>query len=171
MGEAEMRTGTVTPSPLQEAFAPCQFLGPSSLQRLGWAEPAPPATSAQISLPGSEIILPQPVWLLDRTPEEVQTKESLLGWLLGCPQSMFLLPAGANGQVAYGGLSGGPFSIDPQTGLIVTTRVLDREEQEQHVLTSRAAWCRSGCYGVGGYGGGRWVLPTGGGQPLAGWGG
>ncbi|NXH17451.1 PCD16 protein, partial [Bucco capensis] len=41
---------------------------------------------------------------------------------------------GANGQVTYGGLSGGPFSIDPQTGLIVTTRALDREEQEQHVL-------------------------------------
>ncbi|XP_029821605.1 protocadherin-16 [Manacus vitellinus] len=28
---------------------------------------------------------------------------------------------GANGQVSYGGLSGGPFSIHPQTGLIVTT--------------------------------------------------
>ncbi|RLV84253.1 hypothetical protein DV515_00016305 [Chloebia gouldiae] len=42
---------------------------------------------------------------------------------------------GANGQVSYGGLSGGPFSIHPQTGLIVTTRALDREEQEQHVLT------------------------------------
>ncbi|KAJ7418566.1 hypothetical protein BTVI_28721 [Pitangus sulphuratus] len=42
---------------------------------------------------------------------------------------------GANGQVSYGGLSGGPFSIHPQTGLIVTTRPLDREEQEQHVLT------------------------------------
>ncbi|RMB95996.1 hypothetical protein DUI87_27530 [Hirundo rustica rustica] len=41
----------------------------------------------------------------------------------------------ANGQVVYGGLSGGPFSIHPQTGLIVTTRPLDREEQEQHVLT------------------------------------
>ncbi|NWS78157.1 PCD16 protein, partial [Crotophaga sulcirostris] len=41
---------------------------------------------------------------------------------------------GANGQVSYGGLSGGPFSIHPQTGLIVTTRALDREEQEQHVL-------------------------------------
>ncbi|XP_010226080.1 PREDICTED: LOW QUALITY PROTEIN: protocadherin-16 [Tinamus guttatus] len=42
---------------------------------------------------------------------------------------------GANGQVSYGGLSGGPFSIHPQTGLIVTTQVLDREEQEQHVVT------------------------------------
>ncbi|NXS91932.1 PCD16 protein, partial [Jacana jacana] len=42
---------------------------------------------------------------------------------------------GANGQVSYGTLSGGPFSIDPQTGLIVTTHALDREEQEQHVLT------------------------------------
>ncbi|XP_065601880.1 protocadherin-16 [Cyrtonyx montezumae] len=41
---------------------------------------------------------------------------------------------GANGQVTYGGLSGGPFSIHPQTGLIVTTRPLDREEQEQHIL-------------------------------------
>ncbi|XP_069737774.1 protocadherin-16 [Phaenicophaeus curvirostris] len=42
---------------------------------------------------------------------------------------------GANGQVSYGGLTGDLFSIDPQTGLIVTTRALDREEQEQHVLT------------------------------------
>nr|XP_009931755.1 PREDICTED: LOW QUALITY PROTEIN: protocadherin-16 [Opisthocomus hoazin] len=41
---------------------------------------------------------------------------------------------GANGQVSYGGVSGGPFSIHPQTGLIVTTHALDREEQEQHVL-------------------------------------
>ncbi|XP_035755124.1 protocadherin-16 [Egretta garzetta] len=41
---------------------------------------------------------------------------------------------GANGQVSYGGLSGGPFSIHPQTGLIVTTHSLDREEQEHHVL-------------------------------------
>ncbi|KYO40015.1 hypothetical protein Y1Q_0014248 [Alligator mississippiensis] len=42
---------------------------------------------------------------------------------------------GANGEVRYGGLSGGPFSIHPQTGLITTTRALDREEQELHVLT------------------------------------
>ncbi|NXX49867.1 PCD16 protein, partial [Tricholaema leucomelas] len=42
---------------------------------------------------------------------------------------------GANGQVSYGGLAGGPFSIDPQTGLIVTTHALDREQQEQHLLT------------------------------------
>ncbi|XP_053934824.1 protocadherin-16 isoform X2 [Cuculus canorus] len=41
---------------------------------------------------------------------------------------------GANGEVTYGGLSGGLFSIHPQTGLIVTTRPLDREEQEHHVL-------------------------------------
>lgn len=59
-----------------------------------------------------------------------------LGLLLGCPRTTFV-PAGANGQVFYGGLSGGPFSIHPQTGLIVTTRPLDREEQEQHVLTGR----------------------------------
>lgn len=50
---------------------------------------------------------------------------------------MFSL-AGANGQVSYGTLSGGPFSIHPQTGLIVTTHALDREEQEQHVLMGRA---------------------------------
>lgn len=58
----------------------------------------------------------------------------------GCwaaPKTMFL-PAGANGQVSYGGLSGGPFSIHPQTGLIVTTHSLDREEQEHHVLMGRA---------------------------------
>lgn len=51
-------------------------------------------------------------------------------------------PAGANGQVTYGGLSGGPFSIHPQTGLIVTTHPLDREEQEQHVLMGMAVLVR-----------------------------
>uniref|UniRef100_K7GBY5 Cadherin domain-containing protein n=1 Tax=Pelodiscus sinensis TaxID=13735 RepID=K7GBY5_PELSI len=42
---------------------------------------------------------------------------------------------GANGHVSYGGLSGGPFSIHPQTGLITTAHSLDRERWEQHVLT------------------------------------
>uniref|UniRef100_A0A8C8SDR6 Protocadherin-16 n=1 Tax=Pelusios castaneus TaxID=367368 RepID=A0A8C8SDR6_9SAUR len=48
---------------------------------------------------------------------------------------------GANGQVSYGGLSGGPFSIHPQTGLITTLRSLDRERQEQYVL---AVYARDG---------------------------
>ncbi|XP_074865022.1 protocadherin-16 isoform X2 [Carettochelys insculpta] len=42
---------------------------------------------------------------------------------------------GANGHVSYGGLFGGPFSIHPETGLITTTRSLDREKREQHILT------------------------------------
>ncbi|XP_039353238.1 protocadherin-16 [Mauremys reevesii] len=42
---------------------------------------------------------------------------------------------GANGHVSYGGLSGGPFSIHPQTGLVTTMHSLDRERREQHVLT------------------------------------
>uniref|UniRef100_A0A8C0GQM7 Cadherin domain-containing protein n=1 Tax=Chelonoidis abingdonii TaxID=106734 RepID=A0A8C0GQM7_CHEAB len=42
---------------------------------------------------------------------------------------------GANGHVSYGGLSGGPFSIHPQTGLVTTMQSLDRERREQHVLT------------------------------------
>ncbi|XP_075773423.1 protocadherin-16 isoform X2 [Pelodiscus sinensis] len=42
---------------------------------------------------------------------------------------------GANGHVSYGGLSGGPFSIHPQTGLITTAHSLDRERREQHMLT------------------------------------
>jgi len=65
-----------------------------------------------------------------------EPNERLLGLLPGSLQTMFL-PAGANGQVSYGGVSGGPFSIHPQTGLIVTTHALDREEQEQHVLMGR----------------------------------
>lgn len=78
-----------------------------------------------------------------------EPNERLLGLLLGCPQTMFL-PAGANGQVSYGGLSGGPFSIHPQTGLIVTTHALDREEQEQHVLMGRAVLVHErGAAGVG----------------------
>lgn len=81
---------------------------------------------------------------------EVQDWEpnEVLGLLLGCLQTTFV-PTGANGQVSYGGLSGGPFSIHPQTGLIVTTRLLDREEQEQHVLTGRQGKAaHSGSVGV-----------------------
>uniref|UniRef100_A0A8C3H5J2 Protocadherin-16 n=1 Tax=Chrysemys picta bellii TaxID=8478 RepID=A0A8C3H5J2_CHRPI len=58
----------------------------------------------------------------------------------------FLL-AGANGHVSYGGLSGGPFSIHPQTGLVTTMHSLDRERREQHVLTGMARpgdWARRG---------------------------
>ncbi|XP_042316175.1 protocadherin-16 [Sceloporus undulatus] len=42
---------------------------------------------------------------------------------------------GTNGHVLYGGISGGDFSIDPQTGLISTLRSLDHEEHAEHLLT------------------------------------
>lgn len=74
------------------------------------------------------------------TPPLCDAGGKLWGCLLGCPQTASLLPVGANGQVSYGGLAGGPFSIDPQTGLIVTTRALDREQQEQHLLTGEGCW-------------------------------
>uniref|UniRef100_A0A8C3F348 Protocadherin-16 n=1 Tax=Chrysemys picta bellii TaxID=8478 RepID=A0A8C3F348_CHRPI len=76
----------------------------------------------------------------DNFPAFLHWKEGLvLGPLqeLSAPTSSdqrFLL-AGANGHVSYGGLSGGPFSIHPQTGLVTTMHSLDRERREQHVLT------------------------------------
>uniref|UniRef100_A0A2K5Z4W0 Protocadherin-16 n=1 Tax=Mandrillus leucophaeus TaxID=9568 RepID=A0A2K5Z4W0_MANLE len=42
---------------------------------------------------------------------------------------------GANGQVTYGGVSSGSFSLDPDTGVLTTLRALDREEQEEINLT------------------------------------
>ncbi|KAH0625313.1 hypothetical protein JD844_033822 [Phrynosoma platyrhinos] len=45
------------------------------------------------------------------------------------------LSTGTNGHVLYGGISGGDFSIDPQTGLIRTLRSLDHEERAEHLLT------------------------------------
>lgn len=102
--------------------------------------PWPPSSWVRLGLPhtplptGSKPTFSYNLW----APGEVQDWEpnEALGQLLGCLQSTFV-PAGANGQVSYGGLSGGPFSIHPETGLIVTTRPLDREEQEQHVLTGK----------------------------------
>nr|XP_023822931.1 protocadherin-16-like [Salvelinus alpinus] len=40
-----------------------------------------------------------------------------------------------NGQVTYGGISDEGFSIHPATGVITTTKALDREAQEQYTLT------------------------------------
>ncbi|XP_045146467.1 protocadherin-16 [Echinops telfairi] len=42
---------------------------------------------------------------------------------------------GPNGQVTYGGVSGESFFLDPDTGVLRTLRVLDREEQEEINLT------------------------------------
>ncbi|KAJ7995813.1 hypothetical protein DPEC_G00248480 [Dallia pectoralis] len=45
------------------------------------------------------------------------------------------LDQGTNGQVTYGGVSEEGFSIHPVTGVITTTKALDREAQELHTLT------------------------------------
>uniref|UniRef100_A0A8C8IWS8 Protocadherin-16 n=1 Tax=Oncorhynchus tshawytscha TaxID=74940 RepID=A0A8C8IWS8_ONCTS len=45
------------------------------------------------------------------------------------------LDQGTNGQVTYGGISDEGFSIHPATGVITTTKALDREAQEQYTLT------------------------------------
>uniref|UniRef100_A0A6Q2Z7J2 Protocadherin-16 n=1 Tax=Esox lucius TaxID=8010 RepID=A0A6Q2Z7J2_ESOLU len=45
------------------------------------------------------------------------------------------LDQGTNGQVTYGGLSEEGFSIHPVTGVITTTKTLDRETQGQYSLT------------------------------------
>ncbi|XP_076002325.1 protocadherin-16 [Genypterus blacodes] len=45
------------------------------------------------------------------------------------------LDQGSNGQVWYGGVSEESFSIDPVTGVITTTKSLDREIQESYTVT------------------------------------
>uniref|UniRef100_A0A4W5MZ02 Dachsous cadherin-related 1a n=1 Tax=Hucho hucho TaxID=62062 RepID=A0A4W5MZ02_9TELE len=45
------------------------------------------------------------------------------------------LDQGTNGQVTYGGISDEGFSIHSATGVITTTKALDREAQEQYTLT------------------------------------
>lgn len=42
---------------------------------------------------------------------------------------------GTNGQVTYGGISEKGFHINPVTGVITTTKTLDRELQEYYTLT------------------------------------
>lgn len=42
---------------------------------------------------------------------------------------------GANGQVTYGGISEEGFSINPVTGVITTTKPLDRELQAIYTVT------------------------------------
>uniref|UniRef100_F7G250 Protocadherin-16 n=1 Tax=Monodelphis domestica TaxID=13616 RepID=F7G250_MONDO len=42
---------------------------------------------------------------------------------------------GVNGQVTYGGVSGDTFSLDPNSGVLTTRQVLDREEQQEINLT------------------------------------
>ncbi|XP_067889067.1 protocadherin-16-like [Heterodontus francisci] len=42
---------------------------------------------------------------------------------------------GSNGRLRYGGVVENSFSIDPVTGVIRTSHVLDREEQDHHVIT------------------------------------
>lgn len=43
--------------------------------------------------------------------------------------------AGVNGQVTYGSISEEGFSINPVTGIIRTTKLLDREHQEHYTVT------------------------------------
>uniref|UniRef100_A0A667Y8M0 Protocadherin-16 n=1 Tax=Myripristis murdjan TaxID=586833 RepID=A0A667Y8M0_9TELE len=45
------------------------------------------------------------------------------------------LDQGTNGQVTYGGISVEGFSINPVTGVITTTKTLDREQQEHYTVT------------------------------------
>lgn len=42
---------------------------------------------------------------------------------------------GPNGQVTYGGIAEEDFSINPVTGVITTTKSLDRELQEYYTVT------------------------------------
>lgn len=45
---------------------------------------------------------------------------------------------GTNGQVTYGGISEKGFSINTVTGIIMTTKSLDRELQEYYTVTGTA---------------------------------
>ncbi|KAM6933427.1 protocadherin-16-like [Xenentodon cancila] len=45
------------------------------------------------------------------------------------------LDQGSNGRITYGSISHGGFSINPVTGVITTTKSLDRESQDHYTLT------------------------------------
>ncbi|XP_066533752.1 protocadherin-16 [Hoplias malabaricus] len=53
------------------------------------------------------------------------------------------LDQGSNGAVTYGGLTDDDFSIHPVTGVIVTTRALDREAQEDYTVT---VYAKDSCF-------------------------
>ena len=44
---------------------------------------------------------------------------------------------GPNGQVTYGGILEEDFNINPVTGVITTTKALDRELQEYYTVTGK----------------------------------
>lgn len=48
---------------------------------------------------------------------------------------IFFFSSGANGEVTYGGILEEGFSINPFTGVITTTKSLDRELQEHYTMT------------------------------------
>lgn len=50
----------------------------------------------------------------------------------------FFLASGTNGRVTYGVSGEDGFSIDPTTGVISTTKALDRETQELYTVTGTA---------------------------------
>jgi len=47
----------------------------------------------------------------------------------------FFFIAGTNGLVIYGGLTEDGFKINPETGVISVTQILDRELQDHYTLT------------------------------------
>ena len=49
--------------------------------------------------------------------------------------SVLCFNAGSNGQVTYGGVTEEGFIINPVTGVITTTKELDKELQDHYTLT------------------------------------
>lgn len=47
--------------------------------------------------------------------------------------------AGTNGLVIYGGVTEDGFTINPETGVISATQVLDRELQDQYTITGTSS--------------------------------
>lgn len=52
-------------------------------------------------------------------------------------QLMNIVSLGPNGQVTYGGISEEDFNINPVTGVITTTKSLDRELKEYYTVTGK----------------------------------
>lgn len=57
----------------------------------------------------------------------------------GCVFFYFVWFAGTNGLVIYGGVTEDGFTINPDTGVISVTQVLDREFQDHYTITGNSS--------------------------------
>ncbi|XP_062910893.1 protocadherin-16-like [Mobula hypostoma] len=71
----------------------------------------------------------------DHTAYEAQVTENQSPGILVIQLHATDRDQGSNGLLSYGGVTDSSFSIDPVSGVISTSRTLDREEQDLHLVT------------------------------------